>query len=264
MAFTAEEPAMQMAENLRETMRCFSAGQGEVAEANGVSLVFAGTELAIFNSAVLFAPVEEEERFDILCREAGQYFRNKRASWSFWVCEGLLAPKVRKRFGRRLEAHRLSQASTSPGMYARGLPSASRELPRMVFRRVHDTATRQSFCHILSMSFQGPANKLTAVYSREEFWNGSFRGYIGSVDGLDVTTASVVVAGDSIGIYAVATLPSFMRRGCAEAVIRHAITDARSEFGDLPLVLQSTMVAVPLYQRLGFVPLTTFSLFCSE
>jgi ribosomal protein S18 acetylase RimI-like enzyme len=73
-----------------------------------------------------------------------------------------------------------------------------------------------------------------------------------------------VVCGGAIGVYSVATLPAFQRRGFAEALMRRAIAGARAETGIETTVLQSTPAGMPLYRALGYRPVTRFQVYATR
>jgi ribosomal protein S18 acetylase RimI-like enzyme len=79
-----------------------------------------------------------------------------------------------------------------------------------------------------------------------------FIGYVGYAAGEPVSTAAVVIGGGAIGVYNVATLPGEQRRGFGECIMRHALAEARREYGVEPMILQSTPAGARLYQRMGF------------
>ena len=51
------------------------------------------------------------------------------------------------------------------------------------------------------------------------------------MDGEPVSTAAIVLGSGVVGVYNVATLPGHQRRGYGEAVMRHALAEARRESG---------------------------------
>lgn len=63
-----------------------------------------------------------------------------------------------------------------------------------------------------------------------------------------VATAMAMRAGGVLGIYGVATLPGWRRRGIGGALVAHLLAQAP----DLPAVLQPSPMAAALYARLGF------------
>ena len=55
-----------------------------------------------------------------------------------------------------------------------------------------------------------------------------------------------------IGVYNIATMPGFRRRGIAEAATRFVIAEAQAKAGPMPVALQSTAMGYRMYQKLGF------------
>jgi GNAT superfamily N-acetyltransferase len=77
----------------------------------------------------------------------------------------------------------------------------------------------------------------------------SIRLYVGRVGGRAVTTAVAVVLDDCVGIFGVATLPEYRRRGYGAAVTSVALAAAEA----VPSVLTSTPMGERVYAALGFV-----------
>lgn len=75
--------------------------------------------------------------------------------------------------------------------------------------------------------------------------------HLGHVDGVPVTCAMSVVAGDAVGIFAVGTVPEARGKGYASAVTSRALTHglvAGAQFG----VLTASPDVQGVYERLGF------------
>jgi ribosomal protein S18 acetylase RimI-like enzyme len=79
---------------------------------------------------------------------------------------------------------------------------------------------------------------------------------VGYLNGLPVTTAATVPSRGAIGLYNVATDPSFRGRGFGEAITRHVMTEAAIQYGSRRMILQSTSHGLRLYERLGFQAVT--------
>jgi hypothetical protein len=83
-----------------------------------------------------------------------------------------------------------------------------------------------------------------------------YRAWVGRVDGRAVTTATASVSDGFIGVYAVATLPEARGGGTGEAV-SWAATLCRP---DLPATLQASSMGQPVYERMGYRTIATFTL----
>jgi GNAT superfamily N-acetyltransferase len=75
--------------------------------------------------------------------------------------------------------------------------------------------------------------------------------YTGSVDGVPVATAMLVVTGSVAGIYWVATLEAQRRRGYGEALTWAAVAGG-AEHGCTVASLQASELGRPVYARMGF------------
>jgi GNAT superfamily N-acetyltransferase len=254
--------ALRIANNLAETMSHFARTEpaATVCERHGVRIVDVGAHLRVFNTAVTIAPLKDEAALRCALAAARDQFARSSASWSIWICGGLLPNSLVRAVPAIAAEYGLSRNSATPGMIASAIvPGPS--VNGLEIRRIADAHSRTSFCRILSRVFEGPAEQLTQMYARERLWTNAFRGYVGSIGGEDVCAGFAVAAADSLGIYALATLPAFVRRGCASALIRHAAAESRALDGDLPLVLQAAEPGMRLYRRLGFRTATDFRLY---
>jgi GNAT superfamily N-acetyltransferase len=62
----------------------------------------------------------------------------------------------------------------------------------------------------------------------------------------------------------VATDPTQQRRGFGEAAMRRALELSAASHGELPTVLHATEAGRPLYERMGYTPFSTHTVFMEE
>jgi GNAT superfamily N-acetyltransferase len=86
--------------------------------------------------------------------------------------------------------------------------------------------------------------------------------YAALSDGRAVAQAVTNTQRGAVGVFGVATLPEYRRRGIGTAITAFAIDDVRSET-DLAW-LQSTEMARPLYERMGFRPVSDWDVWVRE
>ena len=234
-------PSDDVAGNLRESFRAIAAsrGHGEVRELAGVSIASAGVAFQMFNAAFLSAPVLSEAELAQRILLASLHFGARGLEWAYWVCEDCLEGKARRRSRQIFEHHGLRHSVDLPGMLAERVAPPVKPLPDLDVLRVRDAATRDAFCGIGSACFHVPFLWFQEVFDGESVWE-RFAGYVGFVDGKAVSTAAIVMGCDAMGVYNVATLPDCQRLGYGEAVMRHALADARREHGVERSILQST------------------------
>ena len=194
---------------------------------------------------------------------SAEFYGHKKLPWSFWACDELIGT-MRAPVRRLLDVHSLRHITSAPGMIAKKLRPPLHPLPALEAREVLDTPTRNAFSYVTAVSFDIPFAVCEAVYSSGLGWGGSLRGWVGYLDGTPVTTTATITTDGVIGLYSVGTLPGFQRRGCAEALMRHAVKATREATPGEGIVLQSTRAGQRLYEQLGFRVVTSFHVFLSR
>jgi GNAT superfamily N-acetyltransferase len=259
------EPYELIDRNLQRTMSCFARATpgAETREVGSVLITNAAVETPVFNAALLAGPVGDDiVELDRRMATAMVYFQAKGLGWSFWLCEDYVGGKLRKRLDKVAGERGLRRATSCSGMYAEALAQPTRKVPSIECRRVGDEETRIEFCRITSTCFGIPLATSRAIYDTPETWKTAFQAHIAYCDGEAVATAATCVAAGAVGLYSIATLPTYQGLGIAEAVTRYAVDVAKPN--GRPLVLQATSAGDSLYRRLGFQEVTNFLVFVSR
>jgi ribosomal protein S18 acetylase RimI-like enzyme len=252
----------QVADNLRESFRVIasSRGAGELRELRGVSIASAGVTFQMFNAAFLSAPAPNDAELAQRIMLPMVHFNARGLEWAYWVCDDFIQTPARRRSRQAFEKHGLRHSVDLPGMVAEQVRPPVRPLPVIDVRRVRNGGAKDAFCEIGSQCFHVPLTWFREVFESDSVWD-RFAAYVGYVDGEPVSTAAVVMGGGVAGVYNVATLPGHQRHGYGEAVMRHAIADARRTHGVARTILQSTPAGLRLYQRMGFRTVTRVSVY---
>ena len=250
--------------NLRESFRVLAPGRprAEVLELPGLSIASLGVTFQMFNAAFLSTPVAGPDELRDRLIAARRFFTGTGQQWSFWICEDWLDRPARRNADRVLRSHGLRLASEVPGMIAGEIEPLRRAPVHMEFRRVACARTLADFAGIGTVCFNVPAPWYCEVFDAS-LPERRFVAWVGYVDGCPVATAASVTAEGIVGLYNVATEPGRRGQGLAEATTRHAITQAREEVPDAPVVLQSSSMGMNLYARLGFRAVTRFRVYNS-
>jgi ribosomal protein S18 acetylase RimI-like enzyme len=253
-----------VAENLRESFRILASGKGsgEIRELTGVSIASAGVTFQMFNAAFLSGPVASEAELNRRILLASVHFEARGQEWAYWVCEDWMDRRTRSRSKKVFDKQGLRHSVDLPGMVAERIEPPVRPLPRLEVRRVADASTREAFCAIGSLCFNVPLSWFREVFEQHSVWK-RFAGYVGYCDKEPVSTAATVIGGGAVGVYNVATVPVYQRRGYGEAVMRYALDDARREYGIERSILQSTPAGLRLYERMGYRKVTTVAVYSS-
>ena len=246
-----------VAENLRESFRVIAASRpaGEIRELHGVSIAAAGVTFQMFNAAFLSEPVFTEAELTQRILLPAMHFNTRGLEWAYWICEGYLEARARRRLRHVLERQGLRHSVDLPGMVAEHIEPPVRPPAPLEIRRVCDRPTCDAFCAIGSVCFHVPLTWFHEVFDHDSVWT-DFQSYVGFLDGDAVSTTAIVMGGGAMGVYNVATLPAWQRRGYGETVMRHALQDVRARHGIERTILQSTPAGYKLYERMGFRTIT--------
>jgi N-acetylglutamate synthase len=126
----------------------------------------------------------------------------------------------------------------------------------LVFRQLQP-AEASLHCEVAGPAFGAAPDMLAELITPAVLELPEVRGYVGEVRGDAVVTAMSVTLEDAVGIFNVATLPPYRRRGYGAAATARALNDglkARASWG----WLQSTEAGYGVYQRLGFTTLESW------
>jgi len=247
--------------NLRATLAVFGRARpdGERCELAGVAVASSAVQFSMFNSAALTAPVASARELDLRIQTAGEFFGQRRLGWSFWVCQGWIGTGVRGVVADLFYRRGLHLVTEMPGMEAEALPPPARPLPRLEFRRVVDAGTRGDFSYIMSTAFGLPPPVARDIYESESTWSAGLTGWVGYAADVAVTTAATFASASAVGVYAVGTPPPHRHKGYAEAVMRHALGQARAGRS----VLESSEAGLLLYYALGYRSVTRYAVFAT-
>lgn len=252
--------------NLCAMMRNYSlvTRSGGIHHRPGITLVDSGVSFSAFNAALLDgSPVEKPNDLRTRLQHAHRYFHGARKPWSFWLPDEIVSPAVREAAETNTRAVGLRWIAQHEGMIADGLHAPVRDLPALEFRRVFDRPTRAHFARLSSSVFELPPSISTVVYGQSGFWSGTLSAWVGYHDGKPVCCAATEVAAGVVGLYSVATLHEFRRRGFAESITRHALEEARKSTGVQHNILHATRSGQPLYRQMGFRYATRLDVYIS-
>jgi ribosomal protein S18 acetylase RimI-like enzyme len=252
--------------NLRHMFRMLAFGResGLSRLLEGVEIAAAGTEFQMFNAVFLSTPVSAEDDLDRRVTHASLAMHTRMLPWAFWLCEDWLSRGMRRKAVKVMERRGLALASEMPGMCAEFVRGAKRKLPELEMRAVESEETRQAFCEIGATCFHVPLVWIDEIFDAQVAVKDDFNAWVAYEEGEPIATASTTVAGGVVGVYNVATLPSYRERGVAEAITRYALAQAKRRHGLDRSVLQATRQGLGLYERMGYASVTRFLVFTSR
>jgi len=253
-----------LVENLKAALRTFALTRVEahVFPLPGMLCVYSGLKGGVFNAVMFTEVVTDEKEFREKLAWVDAEYKALGARWTIWVVEHFLPAALRAMAPKILEGYQLAPQVRSPGMVAETLIPKRRELPALEILPVYAPALRYDFCYVMAQAFKTSMKTFLDMYHTAEYWDGPLKGFIGYQDGRAVGTVCTMDHSGVIGLYGVATHPDSQRRGVGEKMVRYALESAtQSARQTKPIVLESSLAAVRLYERMGFAQVTTVTIY---
>ncbi|MCX7620078.1 MAG: GNAT family N-acetyltransferase [Acidimicrobiales bacterium] len=152
----------------------------------------------------------------------------------------------------------LQRVGTAP-WYARppGRVTVASRPDGIVIRRVANQDELRQFERAILIAFTLPFSvEPFALHSPAILDDPAMHVLAGWCDGHLVSTSMAYEAAGVLGIYGIGTIPKFRGRGFARAMTETALAICP----ELPVTLQPTQAAAPMYRALGFAPIGTYAL----
>lgn len=257
-------------EDIDESSECFQqawrffarqSARGEVLRLPEVDIASSNVPWVMLNAAFPPGPVNTEAELLRAATAAARYFQPRRLGWTLALCEPRVAPAVRARAAALLAPLGLAPSVVSTGMVAERLLPPSRPPPRLEMRATREARVRADLADINALSYDVAPATGRQVFDLPAFFSSEHRGFVGYRHEQAATCASVLRLGGVAYVSMVATHPAHRFLGCAEAVIRHGLAEARRDWGLERTVLHATPTGLPVYRRMGYRPVTRFQFY---
>lgn len=216
---------------------------GATEEWDGISLVATGASAASLNVAFVTHPLANPARS---LAEASRWFRARKLVHSVRIRSGLDAEA-----GRACRAAGLAAVDTMPGMLLPHIGEQPPMPPDLDILRADEPGAAGDHQRVLADGFPMPMDFAALLVARPILAHPATQLYVGYHAGEPVTASSLVVTGEVAGVYNVATILRFRRRGFGEAMTLHALRRG-AELGCTMATLQATLQGRPIYERMGF------------
>jgi ribosomal protein S18 acetylase RimI-like enzyme len=231
--------------NYVEAWRLLTAALPTGAVAGDSDLVFCatGSPLALFNQTFVLSEVAPD---DVLGR-----------SREFFAAHGDVPFIVRAaaaRFGPLLEragAYGLRDGASSPLMVLHPIGVVSPPARDAEVVAVTDEDGLRAHRDVLARGFGVPPQLVDQLIHPSLVSHGWIRAFVVFVNGAPASASAFIDAGGVAGIYNVATVPEFRRRGLGETATWAAVEEA-AQRGHTLITLQASEMGFPIYERMGF------------
>lgn len=233
--------------NFREFYRTLALAtpRGSYEEADGLALISTGLPLADVNLAI--ATRLPADPGDAVAR-AVAYYRRRKHPWKLYsphdVAAALRPPA---------EAMGLNPSHAEPGMLLVPIQRTNhRPAPAgLTVRIVSDQASLAAFRDTASGPLETTPDVIRALFDLSILEVPDLTLDLGEIDGRPVATAARFTSHRIAGVFVVAILPEFRRRGIGEHMTWRAALGGREE-GCLASYLQSWEMGYRVYQRMGY------------
>jgi ribosomal protein S18 acetylase RimI-like enzyme len=230
---------------------------GEVVDTPEVYIASANTPWVVLNASFLPKPVETEAELERSVAAAVRHFASHTTGWMYIACDAWLTPELHAKAPALFAAYGLRRTLVSMGMVAERIPPPTRLLASIDIRQATSDETLRHIADINALAYSAPLEAARASVMPAMF-QGDCRGYVGYVQGKAVSVAALLRVDGVAYVAYVATRAEYRRLGYSEAVMRHALEEARQHWGLERTVLHATEEGRFLYLRMGYEDVATF------
>lgn len=242
--------------NGRETFRTLASHvEGAATEQFGdVTAVSVGLPAPVYNQVMV---LEEPVAADL--EAAVDWMRDREVPFRVTVTEPHRTSVAD--LGERLDL--VDPGETMPGMALASLADSRENETDARIEAVTDEDALAAFVDVFGAVYEAPTELAARASPASMLEDPDIELFVGRVDGEAVACGQLVRTGDVAGVYNIGVREGFRRRGIGEAVTWEVLRAGRDAGCDVG-ALQSSDMAVSLYERMGFERVVTYHLFFPE
>jgi len=225
---------------------------------DGVDYVFSGVPIGFFNVALPGGADVTSDALADMATRATAWAAPHDVPWMFIVTHECLAPGVGA--AAALESCHMVPVLPMTGMRASQLTDARGVPDGLTIGLADDDALCAASIDINARAYAMDLAASKSLIGTRSFWKDHVLA-VGTADGAPAACAAVLLVDGHRYVALVATDPGAQRRGFADAVMRQALASAASRDGDRPTVLHATDAGRPVYERMGYAPISTHTIF---
>jgi GNAT superfamily N-acetyltransferase len=242
-------------------LMCGGAPGSSLARGEGVEYVFSGLPIPFFNVALLTARGISADHLQSRAREACAWASDKGVPWMFLLTHEALGPDMDA--AGLLDDCELAPVMPLTGMLAEGVTPSANAPAGLELSVPVDDAGCSAILDINGAAYGLDFGAAKDLIGTSSFWANHFP-VIGAVGGTPAVTASVLMTDSCRYVALVATDPAQQRRGFADAAMRRALELSAAVYGDRPTVLHATEAGRPVYERMGYRPISNHTVFLEK
>jgi ribosomal protein S18 acetylase RimI-like enzyme len=156
--------------------------------------------------------------------------------------------------------HGLHPAMELTGMIAENVAALSAPPEGLTPRPATTPSDYADMGEINTIAYEMPSGAGAGIMDRPAIFEAG-AAIVGHCNNQPVSCAFTMPIEDYLYVGFVATLPTARRRGFAEACMRESLSRAAARTGLTRSVLHATAAGRPIYERMGYRPVATYTLF---
>lgn len=223
------------------------APNGSIREFGPVMAGSLGVPIPSFNRIAIMEPTAPEN-----LREALAWMREREVPFQVSAAEEVV--EVVETYDTDPE---LVQADEAPGMALSPLSDLPPSESIAEISKVTGDADLSDFISVFVDTFGMPEDIANQVMPPSMVDDDAIHSFIGRVDGTPVASGTLLQSDTIAGVYNIAVIEDFRRRGIGEAMTWETLRSGQ-QAGCRIGALSSTDMAVPLYEQMGFETVVTF------
>lgn len=239
---------------------CADGPKPVVAETEGIHYIFSGVPISFFNLALLTGSEISAGSLADQGRDACAWAAAQDVPWLFMVTHERLASGVDA--AATLDPCGLAPVIPMTGMLAQTV-TAAMPVAGLELRVPQDDQECAAILDVNGLAYEMDLGAGKATLGTRAFWKDEFP-VVGMADGKAVSSAAVLMIDGHRYVALVATDPTRQRRGYADAAMRQALVNAAAVHGETPTFLHATDAGRPVYERMGYAPVATHTLFLEK
>ena len=227
----------------------------------GIELVFSRLPVPFFNMAILMERVESATALRKLGNDACAFAADCGVPWFLVVTHEALSHGIDA--AATLKECGLAPLVNLTGMFADDVASLAQAPDGLDLTVPDDDESSAAIMTVNGAAYGMELQSAIQDLGSHGFWKNHFA-VVGNISAKPVTCSSVMMVDGYRYVAFVATLPDYQRKGYAEAAMRRSLDLAAEAVGKRPSVLHATEAGLPVYERMGYVPISTHTLFIQE
>lgn len=226
----------------------------------GLLLANGRSPLLFMNAALVTGPLMDEADLRERIEVAGSHFRRHELHWILGVSDHFVPETLRDRLAEICISAGLQYMMPLYGMAADTLAKTQRPLPAIELQVVDGATLREAVGDLNGAGYGIPGEVCRSVTCAPDIWQDML-GVVGFDAGVPAACACVAAIDNIAYVALVATAPAHQHKGYAEAVMRRALAEARTEWGVQRTVLHATPAGQSVYRRMGYADTVRFEAF---